>query len=298
MPLPAYVIDLPELSKYTHRGQEHYVMKVNLANPSGTDGYLRLTIEDEGRSDPKNDPRLHRTIALAARQGKQLVSVWDRAPRRITINTGVSANLPSEIQAGFPNIKQERGAVNDIEGDYPSASLFNEWEGEVIVDNEDPHLFELSQPAALGLLPQWLGSSGKTAFKYTGGGGRPPLDWRIVVNAGYYGSHIRSAHIVRNGRGTRTATWKVPVPSPGFYDVYYYMYNDNNRRNNRQNAEYHFRLLQDDAAEEAWLRTARATAGWETLGAYYLSSDTLRIVLSNETSSWSVAADAVRIVKK
>jgi hypothetical protein len=296
--LPLYDVSPPELSKYTNRGQETYVLKINLSNRSATNGFIRLQIEDDRRGNETNDPRLNRTISIDAHQRKQLITVWDNAPRRLTIQTGLSGNLPNEIQYTLSDLRQERGAAPDTEGDYSEADTFRENPGEVIVDNEDPQLFALSHAPAMGLLPKWLDKPRDASFQYTGMGGQLPRAWANTINAGYYGTQIRSAYLVRSGSGTQTATWKIPVPSPGHYDVYYYMYKNNRQRNNRQDAEYHFRILYDDETEDAYINLERADNGWESLGAYYFASDTVRIVLSNESTARSVTADAVRIVKK
>jgi len=91
----------------------------------------------------------------------------------------------------------------------------------------------------------------------------------------------------------------VPVPAPGRYDAYYYMYKTNEmKNNNRFNAEYRFRVEYDDDVDNVGVSIERAEEGWELLGTYFFGGDTVRITLSNECRLRLVTADAVKIVRK
>ena len=105
--------------------------------------------------------------------------------------------------------------------------------------------------------------------------------------------------MIKSGNGSQTATWKVPVPSAGQYDVYYYVSKDNELKYNKQaGGEYHFKVEYDEEMEEAYIDLRKANEGWEPIGTYYFSSDTVRVVLTNECKLRSVTADAVKIVKR
>lgn len=105
--------------------------------------------------------------------------------------------------------------------------------------------------------------------------------------------------MIKSGNGSQTATWKVPVPSSGQYDVYYYVSKDNELKYSKQaNGEYHFKVEHDEEMEEAYIDLRKANEGWEPIGTYYFSSDTVRVVLTNECKLRSVTADAVKIVKR
>ena len=136
-----------------------------------------------------------------------------------------------------------------------------------------------------------------TSFKYAGTPWwRPPLQWTATTNEGYYGKYIRSACVIKSGKGGQTATWKVPVPEPGQYDLYYHVFKDNELRwNNRARGEYHFKVMYDDGMEDA-LR--KANDGWEQVGTYFINSDTIRVLLTDECKLRTVTADAVKLVKR
>ena len=122
---------------------------------------------------------------------------------------------------------------------------------------------------------------------------------QATTNAAYYGRYIRSAYVIKSGNGSQTATWKVPILSAGQYDVYYYVSKDNELKYNKQaGGEYHFKVEYDEENEDAYIDLKKANEGWEPIGAYYFSSDTVRITLTNECKLRSVTADAVKIVKR
>lgn len=297
--LPYYTIAQPEVIKISTRNRDVYQLKVMVANNSDYNGIIHLNIQSGAQQMSDMDPLTSRKITLDAHQAKLLVSIWDDAPRGIDINTLISGNLPNTINMPIVNVREERGRDAEREGDFiVSASSFDV-EGELIVDNEDS-LFSLSEPDVVGLLPKWLDKVGDVSFKYAGvSPWRAPLQWTATTNASYYGKYIRSAYVIKSGNGSQTATWKVPVPSAGRYEVFYYVSKDNEMKyNNRVEGEYHFKVYYDNEVEEAYVDLGKANEGWEQLGAYYFGADTARIVLTNECKLRSVTADAVKIVKR
>ncbi|MDH6535260.1 xanthan lyase [Parabacteroides sp. 52] len=298
-PLPYYIISQPEVTKVSHRGQETFVMKIQVANDSDYDGIIHLHIQEGNRQDMQTiDPRTNRKIALGAHQSKEFVSLWENAPREVTINTMTSKNLPNRMVLPIGNNKQDRRSITEKEGDYVIPKLQEGLWGEIIVDNEDS-LFFLSETAIMGLLPQWLEKTEDTSFKYAGiHWWRPPLQWTATTNAGYYGKYVRSAYVIKSGSGKQTATWKIPVPTEGSYELYYYVYKGNEmRQNNRSDAEYHFRIRYNEETEDAYLNLRRANDGWEQIGVYYVS-DTISVTLTDACKLRSVSADAVKVVKR
>ena len=274
------------------------MLKQLVSNNSDNDGMLQLNIQIGGYG-PSIDPRVSRKLPLAARQTKLLVTVWEEAPRQVDVNTLIAGNLPSILNLPVTNIREERERAVDTEGDFIVTDFSPVVEGEVIVDNEDS-LFFLSEPAVVGLLPKWLDKVENTSFKYAGvSPWRAPLQWTATTNAAYYGRYIRSAYVIKSGNGSQTATWKVPILSAGQYDVYYYVSKDNELKYNKQaGGEYHFKVEYDEENEDAYIDLKKANEGWEPIGAYYFSSDTVRITLTNECKLRSVTADAVKIVKR
>ena len=299
--LPFYSIGDPELTKVANKGgEEFFVLKMLISNNSDYDGIIHLNIRQDGWwYQPLADPRARKKVEIPAHTSKEFVTVWQEQIREVEINTLVSGNLPNMLRRPVGNVKQERNViVKDSVYVLPESSF--EVPGEVIVDNEDSSLFELSAPPVVGLLPKWLDEIEETPFKYSGiPWWRPPLQWTATTNASYYGKYIRSAYVIKSGDGGQTATWKVPVPEPAQYDLYYHVYKDDELRwNNRLQGEYHFKVMYDGETEDAYINLRKANEGWEQLGTYYFNSDTIRVRLTDECKLRSVTADAVKIVKR
>ena len=321
---PIYIVGTPEVTQITNRDKEVYVVKFQVTNDSDNEGIINIEINTTGggmsrgfgggrrggapvasNNNEVYDPRAKRKVSFDARQTKTFVSVWDEAPRSISINTLVSANLPNIINLPINNIIRERNKPIDEEGDFIVDNVSFDVLGEVIVDNEDSTLFILSKPDIVGLLPQWLDEVGDNSFRYSGvSGWRPPLQWTLTTNDRYYGTHIRSAYVIKSGSGAQTATWRIPVPSAGQYDLYYYVYKPDDARGRGRNSgsggnpEYRFRVKYDDNEEKAYINVRRSEEGWSMLGTYYFNKDTVEVVLSNDCELRSVTADAVKIVRR
>lgn len=300
-PLPFYSLGEPELTKITNKGgEEYFVLKMTISNNSDYDGIIHLNIRKNGWwSDPLKDPRARQKIEMPAHASKEFVSVWEDQIREIEINTMVSGNLPNVIRQSIGNVKQARNrVVKDSIYVLPESSF--ELPGEVIVDNEDSTLFVLSAPPVVGLLPKWLDKVEDTSFKYSGvSWWRAPLQWTATTNANYYGKYIRSACVIKSGDGSQTATWKVPVPEAGQYDLFYHVFKDDELRwNKRLQGEYHFKVSYNGEVEDAYINLRKANEGWEQLGSYYFDTDTIQVVLSDECELRTVTADAVKIVKR
>jgi hypothetical protein len=334
--LPVYIVGQPNITYIINRDIEVYVVKLQITNDSDHEGIINVDINFGGgggfgppggfgggggggggaarggfgggfamRSEDV-DPRTKRKISFAPRETKLLVSVWEEAPRSINVNTLISANLPNVINMPASNITRERNVPIDEEGDFILANVSHNVPGEVIVDNEDAHLFALSRPDVVGLLPQWLEDVGDNNFPYRGiQPWRPPLQWTLTTNAAFHGTHIRSAYVIKSGSGNQTATWSVPVPQHGLYDVFYHLYRpDELRRNNntRGNMEYHFKIRYDNDEDDAYINLRRTNSdGWVRIGSvpFYFNDDTIQIVLSNDISNVRmITADAVKIVRR
>lgn len=308
-PLPVYLIGTPEVVQITNRGREVFVVKLQITNDSDHDGVINVEINmGGGQGGAIYDPRAKRKVPFKARETKNLVSVWDEPPRNINVNTLISANLPSVIDLPVNNIIRERNKPVDEEGDFVVENASHDIPGEVIVDNEDSTLFVLSVPDVVGLLPQWLDQVDDNSFRYSGvSGWRPPLQWTLTTNDKYYGKHVRSAYVIKSGSGSQTATWKIPVPEAGQYDLYYYVYKPDELRRGRGrrgrgrtggDPEYHFKVRYDGDEENAYINLQRSEEGWSILGTYFFSNDTVQVVLSNDSRLSTVTADAVRIVRR
>lgn len=303
-PLPVYIVGTPRIVHVTNRDKETYVVALQITNTSDYEGAIRLETDVGGRND-LYDPRTKRTLSFAPHQTKRIVTHWDEAPRKLRVHTLISANLPAQIDLPVGNILREQNRTIEEEGDFVLPLLSDDTSGEVIVDNEDSLLFALSKPEVFGLLPRWLDKENDQSFRYSGvSQWRAPLQWTLTTNDKYYGAHIRSAYVIKSGSGNQTATWSIPIPHAGQYDLYYYVYKPQELREGGRggggasHTEYRFKVCYDHDEEEAYVDLARSEDGWGLLGTYYFNGDTVHVVLTNDTKLRTVTADAVKIVRK
>lgn len=298
-PLPVYIVGQAVVTQIRNRDEEVFLLDLMIRNNSDYDGVVNVDISVGGWNDPNPDPRKNRKIKIEANQTKRLVSLWDQAPRGVNVNTMVSGNLPGFIYQQIGKVEKERRKVVESDSDYVVPFAFEPIPGEIIVDNEDSTLFTLSEPDVVGLLPKWLDKVGTSSFKYVGIGWRSPLEWTPTTDARYYGKYIRSAYVIKSGKGNQTATWKVDVPTAGRYDVYYYVRKDDELRWRRDlEAEYEFKIKYDKEEENAYIDLRKAEDGWEQLGIYDFEAGPVTVTLTNKCKLRTVSADAVRFVKR
>ena len=99
--------------------------------------------------------------------------------------------------------------------------------------------------------------------------------------------------------GSKAATWRIPIPESGRYEVFYHVYKDDSFRWNRnQRGNYRFTIPHENGTDEPTVELHRDTPeGWTSLGDYSFAADTLTVSLSNETRLRAVFADAVKLVR-
>ncbi len=59
----------------------------------------------------------------------------------------------------------------------------------------------------------------------------------------------------------------------------------------------HYRVFSDEGIDEITIDYGNADNGWNMLGKYHLSSDSAKVVLTNQSTGKAVIGDAVRWVK-
>ena len=167
-------------------------------------------------------------------------------------------------------------------------------------------LFTLSEPPHSGYIGELINkNTEEESFKYVGiSEWNSPARWTSTTDQSYYGRSIRSATVIRSGKGEQYAEWKIPVPSIGRYELYYYVRRPEElRRNNwggRKNFLYEFIISSevDDYEEVFELDMRRARDGWYLLDTYGITGDTLVVRLTDKSELNMITADAVKIVKK
>ena len=61
--------------------------------------------------------------------------------------------------------------------------------------------------------------------------------------------------------------------------------------------DMHYKIYHDEGVEEITVDFENAEAGWNMLGRYYLSPDSAKVELTNQSSGRMVIGDAIKWVK-
>jgi hypothetical protein len=266
---------------------------------------------------------ISRIVFLGPSESKRIGIVLDAEPRAMMINTLFAKNIPGEITMPINEIIKLKSTVKEFSGEeiLPVMPLFSE-PSEIIVDNEDPGFISSKQNTS-NPLKKLLGiknNYGKT-YKQISTWEIPEF-WQPVVNSSYYGKYIRSSVYTRGGKGEKKITWTAKIKYPGYYEVYCYIGKTIDRmsvragRGSGQGAppgpggppaerqgddrykDLHYEIYHDEGVEKVTVDYENAEAGWNNLGRFYLSPDSAKVVLTNQSGGRIVIGDAIKWVKE
>ncbi len=316
--LPGYLFSPITAVNAKAGDQIRTMISLSASNTSNVDGVVKLTFRMGGpggggpgrsmRGGGGSSVTENKILTLSAGETKKVSFLFDTEPRGMTINTLASKNIPQSIMQFFGRIEEDL-KVPPVEGEFildqqVSTLQPNEW----VVDNEDPG-FKYTVSDNVSLLHKWIIKEEDTGLKYSGfNNWRPPLNWTLTTNSGFYGLYVRSAYYIKAGTGDQTATWDLPVKEAGNYDIYAHISSAGSRGfmmgrggssggSGDDKGEYQYFIYHSNGETEQTLRISSAEAGWNLLGSYYLSTEDSRVVLTNKTTLRTVVADAIKIVK-
>lgn len=318
--LPGYLFS-PITAVNTKAGDQIRTMvSFSASNTSNVDGVVKLTFRMGGpgggggggggrfmRGGPGMMNTENKILTLAAGETKRVHYLFDSEPRGLTINTLASKNIPQSIMQFFGRIEEDL-KVQPIQGEFIlDQRVATLQPNEIVVDNEDPG-FEHTVSENTSLLHRWIIKEEDTGLKYSGfNSWRPPLQWTLTTNSGFYGLYVRSAYYIKSGTGDQTATWHLPVEIPGNYDIYTHitpqrgrggpMGGGGRRGGGDEKGEYQYFIYHGDGRTEQTLQINTAEAGWNLLGSFYLAPGSAKVVLTNKSAMQVVVADAIKIVK-
>jgi hypothetical protein len=242
-------------------------------------------------------------LYLEGNQTKEVSYLLDGTPRNISINTLTSRNIPAELRLPLDNIEQDTKAT-PFEGEKISDIPVRIAEkGETIADDEDPNL-SYTQTEDYSLLQKLLLKEDQTQDRFIGfNTWRAPRTWRATTNSSFFGRFIRSAHYIRSGDGKKKATWSIPIKENGTYEVFTYLIKSRRgggpRRNNQDSdGEYAYSINHNEGKEEVLIDLKTADDGWNSLGSFYFTGDTVKVELGNKSDAQVVVADAIKLVKQ
>lgn len=276
-----------------------------------------FTISMQGRGMEASD--ISRIIILGPGEAKKIRIILDVQPRAMMVNALFAKNIPGEINLPIDEIKKSRNHVNETEGEEALAVLpFFSYPGELITDNEDPG-FDAGRKTKQSPLKKLFKITNRYRNEYEQiNMFWAPEYWQKVVMSSYYGKYIRSSVYTRSSKGERSIAWKTKIDKPDYYDIYCFIGKTGSRMVVRDGGsagpsgpppdndgeggdnvfkDMHYKIYHDEGVEEITVDFENAETGWNMLGRYYISSDSAKVELTNQSSGRMVIGDAIRWVK-
>ena len=307
--LPGYLIGSVKAVNVLDGDRLKAMVKFKITNSEKTEGIVLVQFRlGEGGGPGRgrfggggaNSETVDKLLHLEGGQTKEVSYLLDGTPRNITINTLTSRNIPAELRLPLDNIEQDIKAV-PFEGEkIVDTPVRIAEDGEFICDNEDS-TFHVTVSEDRSLLQKLLLNEEQTKDKYIGyNTWRAPRTWRATTNSGFFGKFIRSAHYVKSGDGNKKASWNIPIKGDGTYEVYTYLTKmRRGRRDNQDNpGEYTYTINHNGEKENVVIDLKTIDDGWNSLGSFYFSGDTVKIELGNKSAAQTVVADAIKLVKQ
>lgn len=279
----------------------------------------RFTISMQGRG--METENISRIVFIDSMQSRKIGILLDYQPREMIINTLYARNIPGQISKPINEIIKKGKSIKPFEGDEVLPHLPQTTDpSEMIVDNEDGG-FKNNMTMTSAPLKKLLGIKNNTGNDYQQVRTYNfPEYWQPVIQSTYYGKYILSSVYTAAGKGERKVTWSAALKKAGYYDVYCYIGKASDRLITRRGRgdqsgsgipieqgdnqggnlykDMHYRIYHDQGIEEITVDYENADGGWNNLGRYYISSDTARVELTNESNGRIVIADAVRWVRQ
>jgi len=254
-------------------------------------------------------------------------------PFNITINTLTSKNIPAVLNIPLMNNIKEDNKALPYEGeqisDVPVRLAEN---NEYIADDEDS-TFKYTETPNYSFLQRVLLKDDVDKERFVAYNTyRAPRSWKSTTNSSFFGKYIRSAHFIKSGDGSKKAIWKIAIPAGGSYEVYTYLARirgggqrgggggggqrgggggapggggggggggpQGMGRGQETTGEYTYTIYHNNEKEQVTVNLQTADEGWNNLGTYFFTGDTVKIELSNKSESQVVVADAVKLVKQ
>jgi ABC-type transport system involved in multi-copper enzyme maturation permease subunit len=335
--LPGYLIGPVNAVSLLDGDRQKTMVKFKVTNTESTEGIIlsqfRLGFGGGGfgrAAGANNVDNISKLLYLEGHQTKEVSYLLEGTPFNITINTLTSKNIPAVLNIPLMNnIKEDNKAI-PYEGeqisDVPVRLAEN---NEYIADDEDP-TFKFTETPNYSLLQRVLLKDDVDKERFvTYNTWRAPRSWKSTTNSSFFGKYIRSAHFIKSGDGSKKAVWKIAIPEGGSYEVYTYLVRirggggprggggggsrggggggqgggqgsgpQGMGRGNETTGEYTYTIYHNNEKEQVTVNLQTEDEGWNNLGTYFFTGDTVKIELSNKSESQVVVADAVKLVKQ
>jgi len=318
--VPAFTIG--DIGMYNVRDGEqqrtHILLPVS--NISDSEGIIKLSIM-EGRGRDRSgggaSSGIERTVLIPPNTTTEIGVLLDNRPMLLTVDTTISQNIPATMSLMMMRQTAE-DAETFFEGErsFPYEEDKQTGEGEYIVDNEDPG-FEVIGGGGDNRLRsaiRRLFDRSDTETEYLDyNPTNPPGRWSPVIQQDFYGTILRTGHMIKVGEGSNTVSWTVNLPESGSYDIYFYNETMNfggsrgmgggqrggnqGRRRRPTQEEKHFIVLHEDGTEEIAFDIQDSDQGWVLLGTFRLSAGPNTVEQTDKGKGAFLTADAVKWVR-
>jgi|GEM_PF-1650282 len=219
----------------------------------------------------------------------------------LTVNTGVSQNIPHLQQLSPSNRKRE--VTPDLVAGISDITLENDEKTttEIIVDNTDPG-FRLISPPRKKLQEWFRPEKREETFQHLG---RLQLqlanEWAYVIDNQLYGKTVRDAWYKCSGTGKWEAEWKTDLKETGTYEVFVYnvklsAYVSNTNRLSTAHQDYtvHYTIHSTQGAEHIVFCPAQNPAGWVSLGKFKFEPGEAKIRLNDNGTKLNLGESRLR----
>ncbi len=315
---PAFMFGSVDVYEIKEGNRIRYFTKLPVSNSGEANGIVSFTIREGRRGgrggrfrswfqmDDQSDNE--QIFNIPAGTTQEIGFLLDEEPRRISVNTYLSINIPSSQNLAINNVDRETRQVDYFEGIRPSSAILQyKSDDEIIVDNEDEGFSVVNTGESRTIKDWWISIQDQEDDSNDYGSinfWSHPVKWKPIINDQYFGKYLKSAYYKRNGSGEGVATWKANIEQSGTYDVYAYVPHVRGGRWRGRHSggsaatNYNFTVFHDDGQDEVVQKIDNDNNEWVYLGQYYLSEGSAKVELSDMTNGEWIIADAIKWIKK
>jgi len=314
--IPAFTVGSIGVYTIQDGEQQRYHVRLPITNISDTEGIVKISMmSGQSRRGMRGGGagwEIESTILVPPITTKEVGILLDNQPLMLQMDTTISSNIPSTMNLPLWERRSEE-AETFFEGERtsPYEEDRSGTPGEYIVDNEDPGF------AVAGGGDNRLRSAIRRLFDRSGdeeeylgyNPNNPPGRWTPVILQNFYGTVLRTGHMIKVGEGSNAVSWTVDLPESGSYDIYFYNETMGQRagmgqrgggRGGRQRPtqeEKTFIVHHADGSEEIAFDVQESSQGWVLLGTFRLAAGTNSIEQTDKGKGAFLTADAVKWVR-
>lgn len=297
--LPRFLLSEMKVHKVSDEGLVKFHIRVSVSNTSDIPGvfYIRINSRGARRGGGNATPAepIEKAYILAARSTMDIGLLSDQKPSTLELNTSICGNLPSLAVRRVQKVSDsERPLV-----EYVHTQAYTEQVRHgIIVDNED-EACQVSGTSAQ-IFAQWFQTAHKDKKYQAYVMWRLPQAWTPMIQASFYGDYIRSAYVIRGGKGEQHVTWTAQIDKKAYYELFFY-YDppiSSSRRDNSQKTArvYCLTVTDDEGAHEYEIDMQQYEPGWVLIDKFFCSPGEAKVSLSNKADHVLIG-DAVKWVE-